>query len=275
MAGEVKILLDNIKNFRKGFLNEGVGAGRIEDAINAHEVLYIYYVGDERSASGYRTIKPFVIGDYNRFNDDGEPIKNNGEIVVRAWQDAGNSYSYKHQKGNKPRDGHEKFAGPHGQQPGWRLFKLRGITSVMPTGIRFNPEKYFSVGGVQYNPNDSEMTAIKAAIQKGGSDFEAQTKNFQKFFKASAKTRDITKDEVEELLQIVRQHRKEAYRKFWVVELENGGMSLKTEKQMEKQNIPDESVVGNLKDLYNKFIVTPNMKKDDDFFKQSSEKAEN
>lgn len=275
MAGEIKILLNNIKNFSKGFLNEGVGAGRLEDAINAHEVLYIYYVGDERSASGYRTIKPFVIGKYNRSNKEGEAIKSNGEWVVRAWQDAGNTYSYKHKKGTKPRFGHEKFAGPHGEQPGWRLFKLRGITSVMPTGIRFQPEKYFNVGGVAYNPADKEMTGIKAAIQKGGSDFEPQTKKFQKFFKATSKTRDISKDEVEELLQIVRQHRKEAYRKFWVVELENGGMGLKTEKQMEKQNIPDEAVIGNLKDLYNKFIIEPNMKTDDPFFKQQSEKAAN
>lgn len=275
MAGEGKILLSNIRNFRKWILNEGVGASRIENAIKAHETLYIYYVGDERSVSGYRTIKPFVIGSYNRFKENGEPIESNGEIVVRAWQDAGNTYSMHHKKGSKPRWGHEKFSGPHGTQAGWRLFKLRGITSVMATGIRFHPEKYFQVGGVSYDPNDGDMAGITAAIQKGGVDFEKQTKGFQKFFSATSKSRDISKDEVIELLQIARQHRKEAYRKFTVVQLENGEMGLKTEKQMEKQNIPDDAVIGNLKDLQNRFIIEPNMKTDDDWIKQQRDKAAN
>jgi len=276
MTAENKILLNNIKEFRKGFLNEGVGAGRIEDAINAHEVLYVYYVGDERSVSGYRTIKPFVIGTYDYTNaESGTPGKSNGEIVVRVWQDAGNSYSMHHKKGQKPRLGHEKFNGPHGMQAGWRLFKLRGITSVMPTGIRFQPQKYFNVNGVTYNPDDKDMINITAAIQKGGSEFDKQSKEYKKFFTATDKTRDITKDEVEELLQIARSHRKEAYRKFWVVQLENGGMGLKTEKQLEKQNVPDSAIIGNLKDLQNKFIIEPNLNTNDPFFKQQSDKAAN
>ena len=153
MAGEGKILLNNVRNFRKWILNEGVGASRIEQAIKAHETLYVYYVGDERSVSGYRTIKPFVMGDLDWHHKiKGTAGENNGIAVVRAWQDAGSSDSYKREVGVKPRLGHEKISGPHGTQPGWRLFKIDKITSLIPTGTRFHPEKYFNAGGVAYNP---------------------------------------------------------------------------------------------------------------------------
>jgi len=59
------------------------------------------------------------------------------------------------------------------------------------------------------------------------------------------------------------------------VQLENGGMGLKTEKQLEKQNVPDSAIIGNLKDLQNKFIIEPNLNTNDPFFKQQSDKAAN
>ncbi len=276
MAGEVKILLGNIKNFRKWVLNEGVSESRIENAINSHETIYIYYAGDDTVKAGYRTIKPFVLGKYYRTKNSGNgtiPSDSNGQPVLRAWQDAGSSDSFRKKDGVKPRSGHEKFAGPHGEAPGWRLFKVGSITSLMPTGIRFRPEKYFNVDGVSYKPNDGEMTGIVASIPRTSTD-DVSKEPFQKHMAASRKkAREITKDEVEGLLQIARKHRKEAYSKFWVVELENGEMALKTEKALARQKIPDAAVVGNLRDLYNKFIYEPRMAKDKKYFDDASKNA--
>ena len=75
-----------------------------------------------------------------------------------------------------------------------------------------------------------------------------------------------SKDEVIELLKIARKHRKEAYRKFWVVELENGDMVLKTDNAIRKQNIPQQAIVGNLKDLYNEFVLEKGRGINDRFF---------
>ena len=48
MITEVKILFNNIKNFRH-LLTEGVGEKDIKDAIQNHEWLYLYYAGDENN----------------------------------------------------------------------------------------------------------------------------------------------------------------------------------------------------------------------------------
>lgn len=133
IINEQKKLIDNIKN-TKLLLREYASRNDIVDAIQNMEVIKIYYQGDNTINRGYRTIEPHVIG------------KNkNGEILVRAWQQAGASDT----KNTRP----EKW-GPKGW---WRLFKLSGISSVLPTGYNFGyyPEKR------NYNPDgDSQMVEI-------------------------------------------------------------------------------------------------------------------
>jgi hypothetical protein len=278
VLNEIKILFGNINKLRKHSLNEAVSENTLIDAINEHKIIYVYYAGDETILKGYRTIRPFVIGTH----------KNTGNRVLRAWQDAGSSDSY-NGLNRTPRMGHEKINGPKGVKPGWRLFNVEFITSLMPTGEKFTPEEYFNTGGVKYNPNDSDMSSIDAAIeitkdkltQTQGlksmdkpdivankvdkSDFDTQASKFKQFFRAAEKTRDVTKDEIERLWDIVKTYRKKSPRQYWVVQNEKGDMILKTQRGIEIDKIPETSVVGNLKDLYNKY-VTPEKKSSTEFF---------
>lgn len=278
MISEIKILFDNIKDFRKLNLNEAVDNNRIVDAINNHKIIYIYYAGDDTILKGYRTIRPFVLGTHEK----------TGNKVLRAWQDAGSSDSYRGLN-RTPRWGHEKISGPKGIQPGWRLFLLDKITSAIPTGEEFNPSEFFDVGDVKYNPNDKDMSSIEASIEiskaadvrtKGlksiddpdvtatkidKSTFDPQASKFKQFFSAARKTRQATKEEIETLWNLVKTYRKKSPRNYWVVQNEKNDMVLKTKRGLEIDNIPSEAVVGNLKDLYNKFVL-PNKQVPSDFF---------
>lgn len=286
MLNEFKILVNNIVNFRKKVLNEAVSSNSIVDAINDHKILYIYYNGDDTVQPGYRTIKPFVVGSH----------KKSGNTVIRAWQDTGNSDSYNnikyHNYANKKRDGHEVHYDHKGRsRPGWRLFRLDKITSLMPTGETFRPENIINNGrGVNYNPNDKEINVI-AAIQptsdkttkttditkdtavaqdkKEKSVMDVQTPKFQRFFKAAAKDRDIDTEEIRNLWNINQKIRKKSPTKMMVVQTEKGDMVLKDESQ--RGNIPADAIVGNLKDLYNSHLKK-DVRPDDVFFTQSDDK---
>lgn len=282
MIDESKILLSKIKGLRKLFLSEGVSQGSIEDAINNHKIIYIYYSGDDTVQPGYRTIKPFVVGSH----------KKSGNPVVRAWQDAGNSDSFNnikyHNWVNKKRQDHEYHFDHKGRmKPGWRLFRLDKIVSMLPTGEQFKPNNIINNSrGVKYNPNDDDINVSVAItptsdksfdvdgtdsihepdttatkVKKSG--FDTQTPKFQRFFKAGRKTREASKDEIENLWRINQKIKKKPARKMWVVQNEKGDMVLKDENQ--KNKIPQESIVGNLKDLYNKFVI-PNRGYDKTFF---------
>lgn len=275
MLNEHKILFNNIIGLRKLLLNEAVGENLIRDAINDHKILYIYYSGDDAMQKGFRTIRPFVLGTH----------KESGNKVLRAWQDAGSSLSYRNQPtssrwGHRYEKGHEYFDNPKrsGTQPGWRLFRVDKITSVMPTGEKFNPHEFFNVNGVKYRPDDAAInvdvaiqTDISADMRVMGTDsienpdftaaklpsnlFQNQTPKFKQFFSAARKAREITKDEVEKLWDIVKQYRKKSPRNYWVIQNENGDMVLKTQRGLEIDNIPNQAIVGNLKDLYNKLVL--------------------
>lgn len=286
MLNELKILFNNIKDFRKLQLNEAAGDGSLRDAIQDHEILYIYYNGDETVQKGYRTIRPFVIGTH----------KDSGNRVVRAWQDAGSSASYRNiptnsRWGHRYEKGHEYFDNPKrgGTQPGWRLFRIDKISIALPTGEKFNPKEYFNVSGVKYNPNDKEMSvdvAIQmdtgADVQVTGTDsvtepdkvvlkvpkstFDKQANKFKQFFKAGKKTREITKNEVQSLWDVVKKYRKKSPKNYHVIENEKGNMVLVTSKAVERGDVPDEAIVGNLADLYNKFVKPPKTTTTSDFY---------
>lgn len=279
MLNETNILIEKVKKFRKRFINEAVSENKVIDAINDRKIIYIYYAGDDTILKGYRTIRPFVLGTH----------KKSGNKVLRAWQDAGSSDSYRGLN-RTPRWGHEKFSGPKGIQPGWRLFRISEITSFLPTGEEFNPSNYLSVGGVKYNPDDKDMSTIDASVQIP-SDTEFKTKGldsidepdvtttkidkgvfipqankFKQFFRAADKAREMTKDEVEGLWNAVKQYKKKSPRNYWVIQNEKGDMVLKTKRGLEIDDIPQDSIVGNLKDLYNKIVAPTKTVKDKKFF---------
>jgi hypothetical protein len=294
MLTEEKILLNNIRDFRKTTLNEAAGENAIRDAIEKHKFLYVYYNGDDATQKGYRTILPFVLGSH----------KESGDRVVRAWQQAGSSLSYRNKPtssryGHRFEKGHEYFNNPKGggTNPGWRLFRIDKIGSIMPTGERFNPNDYFSVDGINYRPDDAAIN-VDVAIQKytgapyrasGGdsadepdvtatkvppSTFDTQYSKFKQFFKpAQLRTRQVTKDEVQDLWDMVQKYRKKSPGDYFVIQNEMGDMVLKTPRGIEIDNIPDQAVVGNLKDLYNKLIV-PYKPKQDALYKQATDQLE-
>jgi hypothetical protein len=271
MLSEVKIFFENLTHFRQ-LLTEGVGQGSIVDAINKHKIVHIYYAGDDTILKGYRTIKPYVLGSSKSKEAETKPY-----MLLRAWETAGNSDSkkmYYDQKGKG--------------QYGWRLFRVDKITSFLPTGELFSTEKSKFPDPDAYNPNDSQMGSIVAAVEivgdqpktsvKGNvtqqqvqpsgdtSVFAGQKEKFQKFSNVGKKQREATADEIEHLWGMVNQMRaRGAKSKYFVVQNEHGDMILKTENQL--PNIDPDSVVGNLKDLYNKLVIEP-QPVDNSFFKQ-------
>lgn len=124
-------------------LNEFVSRNTVADAIQNHDVVFIYYSGDETINRGYRTIEPYVLG-----------VSTAGNIVLRAWQQNGATDT-----GNAPKR-------PNDEIPGWRLFRLDGITSMAKTLRKFETDPvYMSTNRPHYNPQDKQMTQIIMAVQ--------------------------------------------------------------------------------------------------------------
>lgn len=279
MLNEIKSFFNNIKHFRQ-ILKEGVGDSVFENAINDHKYLYIYYAGDDTTLKGYRTIKPFVLG-----------TSTAGNKVLRAWQENGSSDSYAGLTGRKREDHEYQFDKKGTMKPGWRLFRVDGISSALPTGKKFSvePDKIPAL----YNPQDKQIPSIIAAVQIGsekelqtkgfdsiekpdvtkqkvdGSFFDNQTNKFKQFFNAAKKTREASTDEIKALYDIAIRVRKKSPQNLLVVANERGDMVLKDVKD---PNVPEDSIVGNLKDLYQKLVVSK-MPKDDSFLEKGSEIA--
>lgn len=284
MLTEEKILINKIKDFRKLRLDEA-SDGSLRDAIQKHKIISIYYNGDDTMQKGHRTIRPFVIGTH----------KDSGNKVLRAWQDAGSSASYRNiptssRWGHRYARGHEFFDNPKqsGNQPGWRLFRVDKITAVLPSGKEFDPQEYFNVDGVAYNPNDDEIN-VEVAIQKdsggdteiSGTDsvtepdvtankissksFDKQTPTYQQFFNAAKKARQATENEIKELRNYVKRHLKKSPKNYWVIQDENDDMVLKTSKAIDRGEVPQEAIVGNLSDLHKKFVASKERQYPSDF----------
>lgn len=177
MSNESNILFDNIRKFRGDILlTEGVNDKIIEDAINNHQYLYIYYAGDESSERGYRTIRPYVLG------------TNKNGTVLRAWQDNRNSDTFKNRPTRSDDHRHDWWVDDHfgGIKPGWRFFRVDRISKAYPTGEKFNdkdgrviiPSDYHEGGDndmmsvIAYVSSKSEPEAVPREIptqpQKGG-----------------------------------------------------------------------------------------------------------
>ena len=135
---------DDVKHqVKKLRLTEWVSRDNVFDAIKNKDVVFIYYAGDGTVNKGYRTIEPFVLGRSSA-----------GNLVLRAWQQNGATDS-----GNSPSRKNDEV-------PGWRLFRLDGITSLVKTLRKFETDpKYLATNRPKYNPKDSQMTEIMIAIQ--------------------------------------------------------------------------------------------------------------
>lgn len=98
-------------NSLKSLVTEAASLGDVQDSIKKRKVVTIYYDGNDNGGKGYRTIEPVCLG-YSK----------KGNLVLRAWEQEGSSWSAKN-KGN--------FL------PGWRLFRLDKIFTYKPTMDKF------------------------------------------------------------------------------------------------------------------------------------------
>ncbi|NJO65273.1 MAG: WYL domain-containing protein [Richelia sp. RM2_1_2] len=246
---ELKLLISNIQKFRLSSLNEGVDKNLLVKAIKDKEVLYIYYAGDKTIHKGWRTVEPHVVG-----------VSKAGNPVVRAWQQAGVS------------DTKEGLKGPPTELPGWRLFRLDGISTLYGTAKTFKPNH------PKYNPNDSQMTSITISVKADGiggfeddeiegeesidepnvrtqkvapinkpqaSTFDKQSNKFKSFFNKD--TNLGLKDYVESRFNIMKHSHKKSPKNYFVGKR---GNSFFVDDIANQGNYKKQEIVGNLKDLF-------------------------
>lgn len=278
MINELKIFFDNVKKLRKPILNEGVSDGDVIDAINNREMVYLYYdSGKNIKETGYRIVVPFVLGKLE-----------NGSTVLRAWEINGNSASY-NGRNRKPRLDHEYFQTEKGTIPGWRLFKTENIVRFLPTGEKFikqnkNTGEWEYITPSIYNTHDQQMVSIIAAAPESGAitpkitgagsvgepdvsvstepepAFDRQTGKFQQFYQQTTPT----PVEIQRQYNLVKNVKHRSPNNYYLYR-HGYGFGLVGSKQIEKMS--QNQIVGNLKDLYNKYVV-PTLSQDDGFFDQ-------
>jgi hypothetical protein len=266
MLNEFKILIENIKNFR-GLITEAVDDNVIIKAISTHEYVYIYYEGDESNQKGYRTIRPYVLG-----------VSKAGNKVLRAWQDKGKSLSYS--LANRGEE-HDYWYDTDGKiKQGWRLFRLDRISSVYPTGKKFNNRDGSVSIPPKYNEGaDSDMTSIityvsskiePEEIQKAPIE-QPKTGRWKRFMNANKNNRKLTSDDVIKLYDIAKRVYKKSAGKYLVAINDNDDFELIDVKQ--KEFIPKNAIVGNLPNLYDGLVK--GKPSDDRFFKNTLNKIKN
>lgn len=100
-------LLSSLKNL----LIEAASIDDVRDSISNKRVCIIYYDGNDNGGKGYRVIEPVCLG-----------FSKKGNLVLRAWETEGSSWSAKN-KSN--------------YLPGWRFFRLDKIFTYKPTMDNF------------------------------------------------------------------------------------------------------------------------------------------
>lgn len=251
MLNENNVIFEQINNTRF-LLREFLDKNDIIEAIQNQSVIYIYYNGiDGVITKGYRTIEPYCFG-----------VSTAGNVVVRAWQQAGASDSNKGLKRPK-RHGHDDI-------PGWRLFYFDGITSIMPTGKIFSSEQ----GKIRpnYNPNDKQMKEIFIAVEpmkrddlvlknqdnigksssteKEVSSFQNQADKFKGDIGYRTNKEAVEKKNIIDLYELVTKHKKKSPSKYYVIN-KDGKYYAVSEVGLNK--FKDAENLGNLKDLFYKF----------------------
>jgi len=283
MANELKILFENIKNFRH-LINEGVGQSGIIDAINNHEWIYLYYNGDNeegKNATGYRTVRPYVLG-----------TNAAGNTVLRAWQDnPKNSWHFSNRPTRPDSQQHDYWSDQEGVKPGWRLFNVDKISKIYPTGKKFNDENGLPMIPAGYHEGgDDNMTSVIAYVStKTEPDFDMKYDKDQEVDMISRADRDkakwdsirrgnknsrqITADDVVKLRDVASRVQKTAHGNYLVVIDDKNNFQLMLSKDKDKQNIPDQAIVGSLPYLYDS-LVKKNAPADDKFFNDVKNKTQ-
>ena len=290
MLKEDKILFEGIKSLR--ILNEAVDINVIEKAINNQQYVYLYYSGDKENQKGARVVKPFVYGTNKR----------NGNFYLRAWEESGKSHTF-YRKDPPPRPNHDKFTDYHGTSPGWRMFRVDKILTILPTGKRFNvakdgyPPKYkgdldkvldvissipLGITGVSGETNtvsgntntittDGFGAANKPDQVKQKVRDSSFTKQSRKFYdddtfnamNAGYVNREIAKDDIDNIMNRIRGVGKKNIKDYIVAVNDDGDYVPLNVKFKDK--ILNGYYVGDLKDLYNKFNA-PEKPMSNDFF---------
>lgn len=266
MLNEDNILKDNIKDFR--LLTEWVNRNDVVEAIKNHDVIYIYYVGDDTVNRGFRTIEPYALGRSKA-----------GNLVLRAWQQAGASDS----------EDYEPKEQPNARQFGWRLFRLDGITSFLNTMKKFATKKENI--RPKYNADDKQMTEVIVSvdpnveldIQTKGmfsviepdvlinptSVFDQQRAKFQNFYSAAQNKEMLFKKTVGDFYNLIKlQQKKDPIR--YILVNKNGRVWYDLEKNKDKYDEKD--LHGNLNNLYRKLYNVNTFKVDKSFIENQRKK---
>lgn len=279
MLNEIKILFNNIKKFRH-LLTEGVGDKDIIDAIQNHEWVYLYYTGDENNKSGYRTIRPYVLGTH----------KKSGNKVLRAWQDnPKNSYHFDNRPTRNDSQYHDYWVDEEGTKPGWRMFRLDKISKIYPIGKKFHDSNGLVMIPAGYHEGaDKDMSSIDAYVStKKEPDFEYKyDKEFygqelsktdvnklrwDSIRRGNKNNRKITATDVVKLRDIASNVYKKGHGNFLVVIDDKNNYQLITTTDKDKKNIPDTAIVGSLPYLYDT-LVKKNTPADNKFFNDQKNK---
>lgn len=111
-------------------LTEDIGQSIVNDAIMNHQIVKIYYDGDENTHKGERIIEPYVLGRTSKMKK-----------AIRAFQPYGDTQT---------------------TVPNWKIFILKNIKSWIPTNKTFNsPPEYRNFNVEPYNVNgDSSLLNI-------------------------------------------------------------------------------------------------------------------
>ncbi len=116
-------------NSLSNLITEAASIDIVQNSIKQKKLVVIYYDGKDNGGKGYRTIEPVCLG-----------ISKKGNLVLRAWETEGSSFSDRNE-GN--------------YLPGWRFFRLDKIFTYKPTRDNFYVER------PNYNKNgDKSMTRV-------------------------------------------------------------------------------------------------------------------
>jgi hypothetical protein len=282
MSEEKKILFENIKIFRH-IINEAVGGdAAILDAIENHEWIYLYYAGDENSAKGYRTIRPYVLG-----------TNKSGNKVLRAWQDnKKNSWHFDNKPTRDDSKYHDYWTDHEGEKPGWRMFRVDKISQILPIGRKFvDSNGNVMIPSGYREGDDDNMTSIIAYVstdrepeEKITHAFDAavgepeQTSgiNWNSIARGNKNRRKITKYDVETLSRLATKFHKRSKGNYVVVIDDKNQFQLLTQNQLNSSakkgiTIPDNAIVGRLSNLYDTLVRGKNEPVDDTWFKNQKQ----
>lgn len=272
ILNEIKQFFENIKLFR-GFLNESASENDIIKYIENHEWVYIYYTGDEKTASGYRTIRPYVLG-----------TSKAGNLVLRGWQDnPKNSWHFSNRATRPDSYNHDYWQDSEGVKPGWRMLRLDKISKIYPTGKKFiDSNGLVMIPAGYHEGGDDDMTSIISYVStKKEPDFnykydkEPSGDNLKRtdisklkwdsIRRGNKNAKKITSQDITKLSNIASNVLKKSKGSQLVVIDDKNNFQLISIADKERQNIPDSAIVGGLANLYDT-LVKQNATPDQKFF---------